>query len=652
MVQGFKIPLTCPISQSKKPHEINLSEEERSAVRREIDSMLSKGVISKTSHSEDQFLSNVFVRPKPDGNYRFILNLKQLNKIVQYRHFKMESLKDVKDLIQPGDYLLKIDLKDAFWSVPVNRKSRKLMRFEWEGVLYEFRSLAFGLGPAPWVFTKLMKVPVSVLRRLGFLLIIYLDDMLIVAKSRAMALQARDSVIYLMQNLGFTVNWEKSALDPAHTVEFLGMDINSLEMTITLPEKKVRSITSLCRKTLVEAQPTLRDMSKVIGKLYATSPAVMQAPLQLRFLQHDLIEAQRRGLTYSDTLILSQNARTELNWWIFNLNLQKGNPMKMQEPDMVLFSDAAQTKGWGAAMEGGPSTGGPWSVEEKETLHINTLELMAVELAIKSFVKYRPVSNLHIWIDNQVALTYLVKMGGTRSPHLTKIAKRIWKFILDKGISLTAGWIPSKLNWRADQESRKPPDSSDWLLHPLIFSALSDRWGCPTLDCFASRAMKHLDNYLSLQMDPESKGSNALFHPWNREVPYLFPPFCLLGRCLKKIRKERVERAILIAPIWTGQPWFPSLLELCIDHPVLLPGSEELLAGPEGEPHPLTLNGTLKLGAFLVSGNLLKTKAFQNELPLCSWDLRENRQLASIVTSGTDGVLGVVNGRLIPLLAL
>ena len=564
----------------------------------------------------------------------------------------MESLKDVRDLVQEGDYLIKIDLKDAFWSVPVNRKSRRLMRFEWEGILYEFRSLAFGLGPAPWVFTKLLKVPISLLRKLGFFLIIYLDDMLIAAKSRREALQARDSILFLLENLGFTINREKSVLIPVHILDFLGMTVNSLEMTITLPEEKVLNITSLCQKTLNAEKVSLRDMSKVIGKLYATSPAILQAPLQLRYLQQDLIEAQREGRTYSDTLALSQNSRTELRWWIFNLHLQKGKPLKLQEPDMVIFSDAAQTKGWGAAMEGGPATGGPWSREEKETLHINILELMAAELAIKSFVNLRPVSSLHIWIDNQVALTYLVKMGGTKNQHLTKISKRIWKFLLDRGIHLSAGWIPSKLNWRADQESRRPPNSSDWLLHPPLFSVLTERWGRPTLDCFASRAMKQLQAYMSFQPDPESRGSNALFHPWNEEFPYLFPPFCLLGRCLRKIQRERVPRAILIAPLWTGQPWFPPLLNSCIDCPLLLPLTSCLLTNLEGAPHPLVENKTLKLGAFLVSGWPSKAREFQTGLPLCSWDLRENQQLTSTVVHGRDGVLGALNGKLIPLIAL
>ena len=54
-----------------------------------------------------------------------------------------------------------------------------LLRFFWDGVWYEFLVLPFGLGTAPFVFTKLTYPVVAFLRALGIRLIIYLDDMLV-----------------------------------------------------------------------------------------------------------------------------------------------------------------------------------------------------------------------------------------------------------------------------------------------------------------------------------------------------------------------------------------------------------------------------------------------------------------------------------------
>ena len=129
-------------------------------------------------------------------------NLKELNTFIPYKHFKMEGLHLLKEILARGDYLCKLDLKDAYFCVPLNKQSRKYVRFEWEGSLYEF----YGLGPAPWLFSKLIKVTVSILRKLYIRIIVYLYGFLILGKTLEEAILSRDTVIYLLQNLGFVIN--------------------------------------------------------------------------------------------------------------------------------------------------------------------------------------------------------------------------------------------------------------------------------------------------------------------------------------------------------------------------------------------------------------------------------------------------------------
>ena len=66
---------------------------------------------------------------------------------------------------------------------------------------------------------------------------------------------AQDTLIYLLQNLGFLINIKKSALQPCQTIQFLGMEINSIDMTITIPGEKKES----CSKT------TSRSFEEVIS---------------------------------------------------------------------------------------------------------------------------------------------------------------------------------------------------------------------------------------------------------------------------------------------------------------------------------------------------------------------------------------------------
>lgn len=103
-------------------------------------------------------MSNIFLIPKPDGTHRLILNLKKLNEFVAAEHFTIEDWKVAKRLIDPHDYMATLDLKDAYYLVPIKKKDRKFLRFLYRGELFEFTCLLFGLNVAPYVFTKLLKL--------------------------------------------------------------------------------------------------------------------------------------------------------------------------------------------------------------------------------------------------------------------------------------------------------------------------------------------------------------------------------------------------------------------------------------------------------------------------------------------------------------
>ena len=84
-----------------------------------------KNIVTKSNVTENNtFLSRVFTRSKKDGSKWMILNLKKLNKFAGYKHFIIESLQYVFNVIRPGVYMASIDLKDAFYSVPVHKNHR------------------------------------------------------------------------------------------------------------------------------------------------------------------------------------------------------------------------------------------------------------------------------------------------------------------------------------------------------------------------------------------------------------------------------------------------------------------------------------------------------------------------------------------------
>jgi len=258
-----------PIYKHKRPpHPPTLKEKEKTLVDKEVQQMLEKTAIERVENSsKNQYLSSIFLFPKKDLGYRPVINLWNLNRHIPFQHFKMENLSLLKELIQKGDFMIKIDLKDAYFSVPLNKDSQKYVRFQWKGKIYQFLCLCFGLGPAPRVFTKLLKVPIALMRRLKVRLIIYLDDCLILASTLGEAEVARDTLIFILEHLGFQINFRKSVLQPKHLIQFLGIEIDSNNLKLLLPQEKLVRIVSHCKELLAAQKVSVRDLMKIIGRL-------------------------------------------------------------------------------------------------------------------------------------------------------------------------------------------------------------------------------------------------------------------------------------------------------------------------------------------------------------------------------------------------
>ena len=124
----------------------------RLIITRELAKLEDKGVIERSVQEAGQVVSNVFLRPKANGEFRLILDLTNLNKCVEYNPFKMEFLLTALEILRPRCFMGSVDLKDAYILVPVAEHHRK---FIWEGVLYRFIGFPNGLASAPRTFTKL-----------------------------------------------------------------------------------------------------------------------------------------------------------------------------------------------------------------------------------------------------------------------------------------------------------------------------------------------------------------------------------------------------------------------------------------------------------------------------------------------------------------
>ena len=115
--------------QPRVPPQIRFNEKEQIIIDTEIKNFLERGIIEKAFHCEGEYISNIFIRPKKNGTYRVILNLKPLNEQIEYYHFKMDTFETALKMVTPNCWMQTIDLRDAYYCVPVAEESRIWLRF-------------------------------------------------------------------------------------------------------------------------------------------------------------------------------------------------------------------------------------------------------------------------------------------------------------------------------------------------------------------------------------------------------------------------------------------------------------------------------------------------------------------------------------------
>ena len=129
------------------------------------------------------FYSRFFVTPKVSGGWRPVIDLSCLNGWVELSSFHMETAQSVLQSLRPGDWMVSLDLQDAYLQVPVHPASRRYLRFCVGDTVYQFRALCFGLSWAPQVFTRVMALVSSIMHSHRFRLLRYLDDWLVLGST-------------------------------------------------------------------------------------------------------------------------------------------------------------------------------------------------------------------------------------------------------------------------------------------------------------------------------------------------------------------------------------------------------------------------------------------------------------------------------------
>ena len=560
MVRGVRLELTGLPHQSHFP--VSRDKGEAGPLTDKVAQMLEQGVIEQTVACKRMFVSHLFLRPKKDGDFRPILNLSKLNEYITYRHFKMEQLGTVMQLIHRGAWLASIDISQAYHSLEIREGDRDLLQFLVGDKRYRFRVLPNGLSSGPRIFTKVMKAVMSHLRyNHNILLCFYIDDTIIIGRTPGEVIKAVRVTLELLDRLGFTINKEKSVLRPTQEIQFLGFTINTLLVRVDIPEKKCTELKDYISETLAATKLTVKDLAKLTGKLVATDPGNKWARIRsktiVRALNWNLRDTNNN---FGARCILTKRVRECLGFWL--KNLEKAHKNYQQRPvDVCIYTDAS-SHGWGYYNQTTKTYyGEQWDELVSGSTHINVLELRAIRRTLEHQGDDLTGSHVRVFADNTTAVACIGKGGSARSKPCQEESEAIWELTESRDMLLTVRYCPGVDNTEADWASRVFTDAGEWALNKQVLGNIFRTLGTPEIDMFASHSNNQLDRYVSREFDLGAEGTDALAMSWHDVNGYFFPPFSCLSRVLRKVQEER-PTGVIIVPEWPTQPWYPLVKQL------------------------------------------------------------------------------------------
>ena len=439
-----------------------------------------QGSLRNRPRSGSGFYSRLFLVEKATGGWRPVIDLSHLNDFVQLTLSKMETVASVLLSVREGDFLASLDLKDAYFQIPIHGSSRKLLRFMSEGTVYQFKALCFGLSTAPQVFTKVFAAVSAWAHYRGIRLLRYLDDWLVLASSEKKAKQSVQELLSICHTLGIVIN-EKSDFVPSQSAKYLGMTIDTGAGKVFPSLARVEKFLSVAERFCTMQSPPAQLWQVILGHLASLERLVPHGRLRMRSLQlHLKMQWSPESDPPSLPVALPEEARRDLSWCMVKDHLLTGVRFGTPAPDLHLYSDASSS-GWGAHLLD-QNVSGVWSDQEK-LLHINLLEMKALFLGLQAFQE--DVMGHHVRQLDGSGVRQQTRGHGFPGP-----------VFADQPPSEMDGEFrrPSRCEVSTRREQRPGRCSSrcgqvvgtEWSLHPQVARSLLCVWGNPSIDLFAT----------------------------------------------------------------------------------------------------------------------------------------------------------------------
>ena len=348
-----------------------------------------------------------------------------------------------------GTVLAKIDLPHAYQGIPVHPDDHPLLAIKWDQDIIIDTALPFGLRSVPKIFSAFADALAWVLESRGIKWQLhYLDDFLFLGPPGSSACaNALELALTTCRHLGVPVAMHKTE-GPSTQLTFLGIQINTDDMSLSLADDKLTRIRSLVLSWRSRQSATKRELQSLIGHLSHAAWVVLPG----RTFPQRIIDLMNMAKLPHHHVRLMQNV---------SLTSSGGPPSSQDgmagrfcliQSKLMVTSDASGTWGCGAVTHYGKYFQVKWPDSWSE-VNIAVKEMVPVVIATAIWGEQWAERTVLVRSDN-MAVVHVLSAGTARDARLMHLLRCLHFFSARHLISIRAKHVAGVFNSAADALSR------------------------------------------------------------------------------------------------------------------------------------------------------------------------------------------------------